>query len=144
MTTCQRRNTRQRQIVLEALRATCEHPTAGELYKTVRERMPRISLGTVYRNLEILQETGQAVRLAGCSGQEARYDGRCDPHLHLVCGECGGVRDLDTVLPVLDDLLGTYLEGHEVDGYHVMLRGTCRQCRDTRDTRDARDARDVH
>ena len=109
MTTCQRRNTRQRQIVLEALRATCEHPTAGELYKTVRERMPRISLGTVYRNLEILQETGQAVRLAGCSGQEARYDGRCDPHLHLVCGECGGVRDLDTVLPVLDDLLGTYL-----------------------------------
>jgi Fur family ferric uptake transcriptional regulator len=127
--TCQRRNTRQRQVVLEELRSDFSHPTAGELYRKVRERLPRISLGTVYRNLEILQETGQAVRLAGCSGQEARYDGRPEPHLHFYCHECDGVQDLDTVLPVLDDLVGSTLEQHAIDGYHVILRGTCRRCR---------------
>jgi Fe2+ or Zn2+ uptake regulation protein len=129
MSACQRRNTRQRQVVLEELRATCSHPTAGELYHAVRDRMPRISLGTVYRNLDILQETGDVVRLAGCVGQEARYDGNPEPHLHLQCQQCHRVCDLDTVLPVLDDLVGSTLEGHAIDGYHVILRGVCRHCR---------------
>jgi len=127
--TCQRRNTRQRQVVLEELMAECSHPTAGELYRRVRERLPRISLGTVYRNLEILQESGQAVRLAGCSGQEARYDGRPEPHLHFHCTGCENITDLETVFPLMDDLLGSTLENHEIDGYHVILRGTCRRCR---------------
>jgi len=128
-TTCQRRNTRQRQVVLEELRSDCSHPTAGELYRRVREHLPRISLGTVYRNLEILQETGQAVRLAGCSGQEARYDGRAEPHLHFHCHQCESIADLETVLPVLDDLVGGALENNLIDGYHVILRGVCRRCR---------------
>jgi len=126
--TCQRRNTRQRQVVLEELRATTSHPTAGELYRTVRERMPRISLGTVYRNLEILQESRQAIRLAGCSGQEARYDGRTAHHLHFHCCVCHRICDLDTVLPLLDDLIGTTISGHEIAGYQVILQGTCREC----------------
>jgi Fur family ferric uptake transcriptional regulator len=129
MTTCQRRNTRQRQVVLDELRHDCTHPTAGELYRRVRERMPRISLGTVYRNLEILQETGDAIRLSGCSGQEARYDGRPEPHLHFRCEQCERIRDLETVLPLVDDLVGSSLEGHVVSGYHVVLHGTCRDCR---------------
>jgi len=110
MSVCQRRNTRQRQVVLSTLCEMNSHPTAGELYRLVREKLPRISLGTVYRNLEILQETGQAVRLAGCNGQEARYDGRTEPHL-------------------LDDLLDKTIEGHRTDGYHLILHGTCLDCR---------------
>jgi len=129
MSATQRRNTRQRQVVLEELRATRSHPTAGELYHSVRDRLPRISLGTVYRNLDILQETGDVIRLAGCVGQEARYDGNPEPHLHLQCQRCQRVCDLDTVLPVLDDLVGSTLEGHGIDGYHVILRGVCRHCR---------------
>ena len=128
-TTCQRRNTRQRQVVLEELRADCGHPTAGELYRKVRERLPRISLGTVYRNLEILQETGQAVRLAGCSGQEARYDGRSEPHLHFHCTQCESITDLETMFPLMDDMIGSTLENHAIDGYHVILRGSCQRCR---------------
>ena len=127
--TCQRRNTRQRQVVLEELQAECSHPTAGELYRRVRGRLPRISLGTVYRNLEILQETGQAVRLAGCSGQEARYDGRAEPHLHFHCTQCESIVDLETMFPLMDDLIGSSLENHAIDGYHVILRGTCSRCR---------------
>ena len=128
MTTLQRRNTRQRQVVLEVLRAESGHPTAGELYRTVRQEMPTISLGTVYRNLEILQETGEAVRLSCCSGQEARYDGHPQPHLHFMCDQCEAIVNLRAVLPVVDDMIGSPLEGHEVNGYHVMMRGTCRNC----------------
>ncbi len=127
--TCQRRNTRQRQVVLEELCTECSHPTAGDLYRRVRERLPRISLGTVYRNLEILQETGQAVRLAGCSGQEARYDGRSDPHLHFHCVQCDRITDLETVFPLMDDLIGCDLENNEIESYLVIMRGTCRRCR---------------
>ncbi len=128
MPICQRRNTRQRQVVLEELQACHYHPTAGELYKSVRHRLPRISLGTVYRNLEILQETGQANRLSCCSSSEARYDGRTFPHLHFQCRQCQQIRDLDIVLPLLDDLIDTVVEGHEVSGYNVVFDGTCQTC----------------
>ena len=129
MSVCQRRNTRQRQVVLSTLCEMNSHPTAGELYRLVRDKLPRISLGTVYRNLEILQETGQAVRLAGCNGQEARYDGRTEPHLHFHCRQCQAIFDLATKLPLLDDLLDKTIEGHRTDGYHLILHGTCLDCR---------------
>ena len=128
MTTCQRRNTRQRQVILEVLQSAGGHPTAGELYRTVRQEMPTISLGTVYRNLEILQETGDVVRLSCCTGQEARYDGLPHPHLHFMCEQCEAIVDLKAVLPVVDNMIGSPLEGHEVNGYHVVLRGICRNC----------------
>jgi Fur family transcriptional regulator, ferric uptake regulator len=128
MAGCQRRHTRQRQVVLEQLRACYCHPTAGELYQRVREYLPRISLGTVYRNLDILQESGQAIRLAGVMGSEARYDGRCEPHLHFQCGQCGQILDLQTEYPALDELVGTTVEGHTVTSYQVLLHGDCRTC----------------
>jgi Fur family transcriptional regulator, ferric uptake regulator len=128
MAGCQRRNTRQRQVVLQELRACRTHPTASELYKRVRHVMPRISLGTVYRNLEILQETGQAIRLTGIEGSEARYDGCADPHLHFQCRQCGRIHDLVTTLPGVGELLGQSVEGHTVSGYHILLYGTCKDC----------------
>ncbi len=128
MSGCQRRNTRQRQVVLQELRATKTHPTASELYKRVRQQMPRISLGTVYRNLDILQETGQAIRLAGIEGQEARFDGCPDPHMHFQCRECGKIHDLDATWPGLNDLVGTTFEGHRIEGLQVILYGSCQRC----------------
>jgi len=128
MTTCQRRNTRQRQVVLEELCSTHDHPTAAILYDRVKQRLPRISLGTVYRNLDILQETGSCVRLCGAEGAESRFDGRIEPHLHFQCRQCNGLRDLDTMLPLLDDYIGSRMEGHQVEGYNLILRGICRSC----------------
>jgi Fe2+ or Zn2+ uptake regulation protein len=128
MAGCQRRNTRQRQVVLEQLRASYSHPTASELYQTVREVMPRISLGTVYRNLDILQETGQAIRLSGIVGSEAHYDGRCDPHLHFQCRQCGRIHDLESAWPALEELVGQTIEGHAVMDCQAMLTGNCREC----------------
>jgi Fur family transcriptional regulator, ferric uptake regulator len=133
MAGCQRRNTRQRQVVLQELQACRTHPTASELYRRVREQLPRISLGTVYRNLDILQEKGQAIRLAGLEGQEARYDGCAEPHLHFQCRDCGAIHDLAASWPPLDDLLGPTVEGHDVTGAQVLLYGCCRACRNGRD-----------
>ncbi|MDY0110327.1 MAG: transcriptional repressor [Candidatus Krumholzibacteria bacterium] len=128
MAGCQRRNTRQRQMVLQELRASYVHPTAGEIYQSVRDRLPNISLGTVYRNLDILLETGQAIRLASILGQEARYDGRCEPHVHFQCHECGRIYDLNSAWPALDDLVGKMLEGHAIAGFQLLLHGTCLEC----------------
>lgn len=128
MSSCQRRNTRQRQIVLQELRASRSHPTAGELYRQVRQQLPRISLGTVYRNLDILLEMGQAIRLAGVEGQEARYDGCVNPHLHFQCRQCGAIHDLEIALPGPADLVGRTVEGHAITGHQTILYGTCRDC----------------
>jgi Fur family ferric uptake transcriptional regulator len=129
MSVCQRRNTRQRQVVLDELRRDVSHPTAAQLFARVRERLPHISLGTVYRNLDILQETGDCQRLCGSGGNEAHFDGRTEPHLHLQCRECGTIHDLDTMLPLLDGMVGASVEGHQVEGYSLILRGVCRSCR---------------
>ncbi len=86
------RNTRQRQVILEELRKLKTHPTAAGLYAIVRRRMPRISLGTVYRNLELLNRMGTIQKIEFCSG-EARYDGTVEHHDHFRCVCCGRVDD---------------------------------------------------
>jgi Fur family ferric uptake transcriptional regulator len=72
--------TRQRRVILEELRKVDTHPSADEVYEMVRKRLPRISLGTIYRNLEILSETGEIQRLETGSHLK-RFDGRADDHI---------------------------------------------------------------
>ena len=86
------RNTRQRKVILEELQKVKTHPTAASLYTIVRRRMPKISLGTVYRNLELLNQLGM-VRKLDFSGAEARYDGNVEEHDHLRCVCCMRVDD---------------------------------------------------
>ena len=86
------RMTRQRQVILEELRNVTSHPSADEVYEMVRKRMPRISLGTVYRNLEILAECGEIQKLElGCSLK--RFDGVADEHYHIRCLHCDRLFD---------------------------------------------------
>ena len=82
------RMTTQRQVILEELRKLKSHPTAGELCQIVRQRLPRISLGTVYRNLEILSRSGVVLKL-DVAGLEMRFDGTVDNHYHVRCLDCG-------------------------------------------------------
>lgn len=86
------RMTRQRQVILEELRNVTSHPSADEVYAMVRRRLPRISLGTVYRNLEILSETGEIQKLElGCTLK--RFDGIAENHYHIRCIRCDRVVD---------------------------------------------------
>lgn len=123
-----RRNTRQRQILLDELKKLSTHPTASELHGIVRGRLPKISLGTVYRNLELLVGMGVIQKLESGSG-EARFDGCVDRHYHVRCACCGRLADARAVSsnPLKDEI--TTLEGYEVLGYRLEFIGICPECR---------------
>ena len=119
--------TRQRQVILEQLKALKSHPTADELYELVRHRLPHISLGTVYRNLEVLAEGGAIRKLRlGCA--QARFDGDPSTHYHVRCVECGQVDDLP-----LKPLRGIEqachsIPGYDMLGYRLEFMGLCPRC----------------
>ena len=92
------RNTRQRALVMEIVRGSTAHPTATAVYEEARKRLPRISLGTVYRILRVLQEEGRVQDVAEARAS-ARFDARTDRHPHLICLGCGRIADFDLDLP---------------------------------------------
>ncbi len=87
------RMTRQRSLILSELVKVKSHPTAEELYSLVKKVMPRISLGTVYRNLEFLVESG-TIRKLDSAGTVRRFDGDMSDHSHARCLSCGKVVDI--------------------------------------------------
>lgn len=123
------RFTRQRSAVFDFLRSVESHPTAEDVYLSVREKIPNISLATVYKALEALVDSGLATKLMYADGA-ARYDHRCDSHYHLHCTRTGQVRDLDTpfdaqLISKLDPRLVEMLEqqGFHVTSYRLELVG---------------------
>ncbi len=123
-----RRNSRQRQVLLEELKQLSSHPSAVKLYEIARRRLPRISLGTVYRNLELLAEAG-VIRKLESGGSEARFDGNVEPHYHVRCVRCGRVDDAPGLpAELLKDEIGD-LGGYEVIGYRLEFLGVCPACR---------------
>lgn len=124
----QTRMTRQRMIILEELRKARTHPTADELYSRVRERMPHISLGTVYRNLDLLAASHQVVKLES-AGIMRRFDGNTAPHRHVRCVRCGRVADVPAAMSDADpDVSGVRVDGFAVTGVRVEYDGLCDEC----------------
>ena len=121
------RLTTQRQIILEELAKVKTHPTASELYDMVRKRLPRIGLGTVYRNLELMAENGMILKLE-VGGTQKRFDATTDTHYHIRCSNCGKVDDIDT--PVMDELVreAAASSSYQVLGHHVEFSGICPGC----------------
>lgn len=121
------RITTQRQIILEELSKVKTHPTASELYDMVRKRLPRIGLGTVYRNLELMAENGMILKLE-VGGTQKRFDATTDTHYHIRCSNCGKVDDIDT--PVMADLVqeAAASSSYEVLGHHIEFTGLCPSC----------------
>jgi Fur family ferric uptake transcriptional regulator len=122
------RNTRQRRVILEELKKVTTHPTASVLYEFVRRRLPRISLGTVYRNLELLTRLGLIQKL-DVQGGEARFDGNPDAHYHVRCIHCGRVDDVHDLAddPVRSEF--TTLNGYEILGHRFEFFGICPACK---------------
>jgi Fur family transcriptional regulator, ferric uptake regulator len=127
-TTRLQRNTRQRQVILEELRNLTSHPTAAALYDVVRRRLPKISLGTVYRNLELLTRAGMIQKL-DLAGVEARFDGQLAQHDHVRCVQCGRVDDVSA--PPLDLFEGAANDwsDYQILGHRLEFFGLCPQCR---------------
>ena len=123
----QLRMTRQRQVILEELRATDQHPSADDLYGRVKQKLPRISLGTVYRNLEILSELGEIQTIAS-AGNLKRFDGKAHNHYHMRCLGCD--RLFDAPLDVVDALERSLQKKTDfrVLGHKLEFVGFCRNC----------------
>ena len=121
------RLTTQRQIILEELSKVKTHPTASEVYDMVRKRLPRIGLGTVYRNLELMAENGMIVKLE-VGGTQKRFDATTDAHYHIRCSCCGRVDDID--VPVIDSLVDAAAKNssYQILGHHIEFTGICSQC----------------
>ena len=122
-----RRQTRQRRVILEMLQETREHPTAVRVFEQVRREIPTISLGTVYRNLELLVRMGLVRRLEW-GGAEAHFDADTNHHYHVRCVQCGRVDDLpghgaDSGLGELEQTGGYVILGHRLE-----FDGLCPNC----------------
>jgi Fur family ferric uptake transcriptional regulator len=123
------RMTRQRKVILEELRKVNTHPSADELYEMVRKRLPRISLGTVYRNLEILSESGNIQKLEpGCSLK--RFDGNPSEHCHIRCVSCDRVVDAPMIPDLEIDLERVNSTDFKIIGHRLEFLGLCPQCAD--------------
>jgi len=123
-----RRDTRQRQVILEELKKVRSHPTAAELYEFARRRLPKISLGTVYRNLELLAADGTIQKLE-IGGTESRFDGNPEQHWHIRCVRCGQVGDLHDAPADLPPAASFQsMSGYKILGYRLEFSGVCPQC----------------
>jgi Fe2+ or Zn2+ uptake regulation protein len=121
------RMTKQRRVILETLRKHNIHPTADTLYEMVRKQMPRISLGTVYRNLEILTALGE-IQTLELSGSQKRYDGIPQKHYHIRCLHCGRVDDAPIApLARLEDNLYESTV-YTIMGHRLEFIGLCPEC----------------
>jgi Fe2+ or Zn2+ uptake regulation protein len=121
------RQTRQRELILDVVRSTMDHPTADWVYRQARRRLPRISLGTVYRNLKRLAALG-VIREIHTGGHPARFDGNTGRHYHIRCLGCGRINDLPmSVDPRFEAEAGRAMN-YQVLGHQLEVQGLCPPC----------------
>jgi Fur family ferric uptake transcriptional regulator len=122
------RASRRRDVILELVRSTMDHPTADWVYRQARRRLPRLSLATVYRNLKQLAQQG-LIREIQAAGHASRFDGNTGRHYHVRCLGCGRVNDLPlSVDPGLERAARRAIN-FEILGHQVEFQGLCPLCR---------------
>ena len=131
------RRTRQRELVLAIVRSTMDHPTADWVYRQARRRLPRISLGTVYRNLNRLAADG-LIREIHAGPHGTRFDGNTGDHHHVRCVECGRVNDLPLSVDTRREEAAARALNYRILGHHVEVQGLCPQCQDGTARNDSR------
>lgn len=120
---------RQRECLKTCLMERHDHPTADELYMAIREDFPNISLGTVYRNLNLLVELGEIARLTCADGAD-RFDGDISDHYHFVCKSCGKVFDLPMEpMNQINEIAQKNWTG-KIESHSIYFHGTCKTCFD--------------
>ena len=124
-----RRQSKKRNAILELIRASRIHPTAMWVYEQLKPQQPGLSLGTVYRNLKILQEEGSIVSAAVIKGEEC-FDGEIRPHSHAVCTRCGSIRDLpvNTETEIFSGF-SVKIPDFAIDIRNTVFYGLCNRCK---------------
>ena len=122
-----RRMTKQRKTILDVLKKTKTHPSADEIYEMVKQKLPRISLGTVYRNLEVLSELGM-IQVLELSGSLKRFDWDPNKHYHIRCIRCDRVENapIAPMRQLENDLYESTV--FEIVGHNLEFTGLCPKC----------------
>jgi Fur family peroxide stress response transcriptional regulator len=123
---------RQREAIKEYLSSTKEHPTADIVYMHIRQEYPNISLGTVYRNLNLLASQGEILKI-NCQDGSDRFDGNPKPHYHFICDKCNRVLDLDMEsIDHINKIAGAGFAG-KIEGNVTFFYGLCPECNHTKE-----------
>ncbi|MBI4180748.1 MAG: transcriptional repressor [Chloroflexi bacterium] len=120
------RKSQQRTAIFEELGKLKSHPRGDELYDIVRQRLPRISLGTVYRNLELLRQRGMVLELP--CGDFNRYDGKISPHHHFLCRQCRRLWDFNPDIAPGESKPIKNTADFQIESQFTVFYGLCRQC----------------
>ena len=122
------RYSKQRESIFRMVSQSKEHPTADMVYHALKDDIPKLSLGTVYRNLNQLSDAGRLKKIPLPDGS-CRFDGTTRSHSHIVCSACGTVADVD--LPHLDEIGAAVQQqtAYMLDSYDVVMRGHCGSCK---------------
>ena len=119
---------RKRDAILTCLRQTTEHPSAEWVFSQLKQEIPDLSLGTVYRNLSLFKEQGLITSLGTVKGVE-RFDANTDPHVHYICTGCGRVLDLPEIrVPEELNQAAATNSGGQVTGCQLTFTGVCGHC----------------
>ena len=119
---------RKRDAILQYLQSVTDHPSAEKVFTQLKAQIPDLSMGTVYRNLNLFKQQGLAITVATVNGVE-RFDGNTEPHVHFICQQCNAVIDLmDMTVP---DALKSVAEnscGGQVAECQLSFTGICQDC----------------
>ncbi len=121
-----KRMTKQRKAILNVLKSVDTHPTAETIYEMVRRELPDISLGTVYRNLQVLLEEKEILELS-FGKRVSRFDGNIMPHYHYVCECCGTIQDIPMFHAEIPKLADVYVDG-SITSQRLEFYGVCKDC----------------
>jgi Fur family ferric uptake transcriptional regulator len=114
-------------VVLETVRSTFEHPTAEWIFRRARKRLPRVGLGTIYRNLKALVDEG-LIREVRSADEAVRYDGNIGEHYHIRCISCGRVSDLPVSVDRGIEQRAHHATNYAIVGHEVEVHGVCPGC----------------
>ncbi|MDD4371975.1 MAG: transcriptional repressor [Anaerostipes sp.] len=120
------KRSKQRDAIIAFLMTRKDHPTADTIYMNIKKEFPNVSLGTIYRNLALLSDRGDILKLS-YDGAD-RYDACVDQHYHFICKECGEVTDLE-MEPIdhINTIASASFKGR-IDENVTYFRGVCEKC----------------
>ncbi len=122
------KRSKQRDAVLDAVKSTKSHPSASWVYSKVRETIPNISLGTVYRNLSMLAENN-IIKKMELGLAEEHFDGNVDLHYHVVCKKCGKISDIESgPMDFINNMASENFEG-DIYEHSIIFFGKCKNCK---------------
>jgi Fur family peroxide stress response transcriptional regulator len=135
-----KKHSKKRDVILELLQSTTSHPSARWIYEELRDRIPGLSLATVYRNINLFLKEGLVYSVGVVNGEE-RFDGYVTPHPHLVCSHCGSVIDIPTPDKEMVNLIAEkeqaarlFPPGFSIDYRKMVFYGVCSACNNKQTT----------